>query len=195
MGNRKKLYIILALLVMVVVAITYVKNPRRARQDSKAATSNEFVVPAPLKDTLPVPDSVRWLPDSTRLFYMGDSRVTLAKGFPGRHELELDGNVFFEVRRVGTPLIINTKLLRLTVVEESSFFITAPAKEEWAEIQVIKGNIRVKKAYPSQFNEPDTIRGNQMIMINRTIDLMEKEKFDATYLKSWRANLPQVPGL
>jgi len=43
----------------------------------------------------------------------------------------------------------------------------------------------VAKAYPSRFNDPDVLQAGEMSMINRSIDLMEKEQFDPTELARW----------
>ena len=45
--------------------------------------------------------------------------------------------------------------------------------------------MRAAKAYPSRFSEPDDLVGGEMSMVNRSIDLMEKEKFDTGELAQW----------
>lgn len=164
----------------------------RSKDTTTATTPDSvFVLPSMPKDTLPAPERVLWLPDSTCTFLIdSDTHITPANKYPYPREIKLDGNVFLEVPAGQQPLTISTKLLKLSVVGNASFLVMAPAAGEWAEVKVISGNIRVKKAYSSKFNEPDTLRDNQLLMINRSIDLMEKEKLDATDLKAWRARLP-----
>lgn len=149
-------------------------------------TPVETILFSPPKDTLALSDSICYLPDSTRAFLIGNTRITPVK----KREIQVDGTAFLEVPEASQPLVIQTKLLTLSVSDKAAFLIMAPSSEEWAELQIVEGTIIAKKAYPSEFDKPDTLHGNQMLMLNRTIDLMEKEKLDATDLKAWRARLP-----
>jgi transmembrane sensor len=48
----------------------------------------------------------------------------------------------------------------------------------------LSGKLNVKKSYHSDTdNEPEIVETGQMVMINRDIDLMEKEKLDSAELK------------
>lgn len=195
-GNRK--YIFIGIIVLIAGAVYYTgirhgmfsrwsNNHDRCSEDT---TTDKVTLPSPPKDTLPMPASTQWLADSTHLFLIGDAYVTVAKKYPVQRELTLDGSIFFDVTESPQSLIIKTKLLDLSVSGKAALLVMAPAKEEWAEVQVLSGTVIAKKAYPSQFNEPDTLKANQIVMINRTIDLMEKEKLDATDLRAWRSRLP-----
>jgi hypothetical protein len=188
--NRKErnFYIVMATIVLLAAAVYLTETSNRIV--NKKTTDPKAVLPSPPKDTLPQPDSTQWLADSTRLFLIGKTHTTTAKTYPVQRKLQLDGNAFLEVPDASQSLVVQTKLLTLSVFGKAAFLVMAPAKEEWAEVQVLSGTIIAKKAYLSQFDEPDTLRGNQMLMLNRTIDLMEKEKFDATDLKAWRSRLP-----
>lgn len=182
-----RIYIYIIILVLLIAGAFYlIKTGHNVSNKMPAET----ILPSPPKDTLPIPTSAQWLADSTHLFLIGDARVTAAKKYPVQRELTLDGSVFFDVTESPQSLIIKTKLLKLSVSGKAALLVMAPAKEEWAEVQVLSGTVIAKKAYPSQFSEPDTLKVNQMLMINRTIDLMEKEKLDATNLRAWRARLP-----
>ena len=103
----------------------------------------------------------------------------------------MDGDTFFDVPAAATALTIHTKLLTVTITGKAALRVTGPSAEEWGEVDVINGNVIVRKAYSSTFNAPDTLHGGQMQMINRTIDLMEKEEFDVSALKAWRKKLPR----
>lgn len=195
--SKKKysLYVIVGLIVLFAAGVIYFIRTRHGAfpQDAfnkKTESPFETISPTSLKDSIPMPVSTQWLSDSTRVFLMGNSRLVPVKNYPVQREMKLDGDVFFEVPGTSVPLTIRTKLLILSVTDNAAFRVQAPAKEEWAEVQVLSGNIIAKKAYASQFSEPDTLQGDQMLMINRTIDLMEKEKFEATDLRAWRARLP-----
>jgi len=103
----------------------------------------------------------------------------------------LDGDAFFYVPAASSSLTIHTKQLTLTVMGKAAFRVTGPSTQPWAEVDVINGVVIVRKAYNSPFNKPDTLHDNQMQMLNRTIDLMEKEDFDASALRAWSDKLPR----
>jgi hypothetical protein len=86
-------------------------------------------------------------------------------------------------------LIVRSRLLVLTVSGPSAFRITAHAAQTGEQVEVLSGNIVARKNYPSTYEEPDVLAGGQMTMINRTIDLMEKENFDPSELRSWSSAL------
>lgn len=129
------------------------------------------------------------LADSSRVWLQKDTRITTADTYPQKRELTIDGELFMEVPDHKAPLTIHTRLLKLTVNGKAAFRVIAFSKEDGEEVQVINGNILVDKNYESPFNEQDTLNNNQMVMINKTIDLMEKEKFDVADLKAWRIAL------
>lgn len=173
------------LVLLLIAGSIYFVGTRHCMFNKKPVSSPRITLPAAPKDTVAMPHSVQSLIDSTRIFLIGDTRFILAKKYPIRREIQIDGDCFFEVPDVSRPLIIKTKLLELSVPAKAAFMIIAPAKEEWSEIQVLSGVIIVKKAYPSTYNEPDTLHAEQMFMLNRNIDLGEKEKFNIESLKEW----------
>jgi hypothetical protein len=117
--------------------------------------------------------------------------MTPGDGYPAHREITLDGDAFFDVSTAAAALTIHTKLLTIIVKGKAALRVTGPSKEEWGEVDVVNGTVIVRKAYSSTFNAPDTLHGGQMQMINRTIDLMEKEVFDAAALKAWSDKLPR----
>jgi transmembrane sensor len=52
-------------------------------------------------------------------------------------------------------------------------------------VEVLYGRVRAAKSFASPFSEPDILVGGEMSMVNRSIDLMEKETFDRTELIRW----------
>ncbi len=121
----------------------------------------------------------------------------------GERELWLDGDALFEVsagndgsgRKEGTagagkPMVIHTGFLKIEVLEpRSQFRVDAKKKEAGEEADLLSGRLKVIKTYHSDTdNEADTIVTGEMVMINRDIDLMEKEKMDGTEMKSWDAD-------
>jgi len=59
------------------------------------------------------------------------------------------------------------------------------SKEIGEQAEVLRGHVRAAKAYPSNFAEPDDLAAGEMSMVNKSIDLMEKEKFDPSELARW----------
>src|SRR4051812_44162845 len=113
MAVSKKKYSLYTWLVVIVLLIAAGILFLRKPSPPKTIPSSEIVLPLPPKDTIPLPDSMQWLPDSTRIFLMKDARLIPVKNYAVRREIKLDGDVFFEVPDASAPFIINTKLLVL----------------------------------------------------------------------------------
>lgn len=184
--KTRKLIWITAALSLAIVAVVFLLRPEEEKKQApQPEPSFEYVFPEK-KEVIPRPVKVVMLPDSTRVLLQKEAKVVPVKNFSTRREVKVDGDMFFEVPGGVKPLIVRTRLLVLTVEGKGAFRVIAYSKEDGEEVQVISGNIRVRKAYKSQFSEPDTLRNNQMVMINISIDLMEKEKFDTKDLRTWR---------
>lgn len=187
--NKKYAVLIITLLLVGSAAWFFISKP-------PVPAKPPVSPPAPVTtatDTIPAPGAAQWLADSTHVYLLGEVKLTPAAGYPGRREITLDGDAFFDIPSGGKPLTIHTKLLTLVIKGKAALRVTTPSKEEWAEVDVIKGNVIVYKAYKSTFDKPDTLGDGQMEMLNRTIDLMEKEVFDPAVLKAWRERQPVSP--
>ncbi len=125
------------------------------------------------------------LPDGTQAFYRSDSVVEPGNGFPHPRKLVVNGDVLLKVPAAGDPLIVSTRLFLLSVSGESTLRITAYSREAGEQVQVVCGDVLAHKNYPSKFNEPDHLAAGQMSMVNRTIDLMEKENFNPSEVAPW----------
>jgi len=127
------------------------------------------------------------LPDGTQIILLNDTRTVPAEGFPQRREIRLQGNgeVFIKTRQRDKPLIVRTGLLILTVEGDTAFRALVSSEKIGEQAEVLYGHVRAAKAYPSRFSEPDELGGGEMSMVNRSIDLMEKEKFDTSELAQW----------
>lgn len=143
--------------------------------------------PPVYQGTIPMPVKKMTLADSSQVWLQKATILTTADTYPQKRELTIDGELFIEVSDTTKPLIVRTRLLQLTVMGKAAFRVIAFSKEDGEQVEVITGHILVDKAYESPFNEQDTLHNSQMVMINKTIDLMEREKFDATDLTAWRA--------
>jgi hypothetical protein len=118
-------------------------------------------------------DSLR-LADGTQAYYYSNSKVTPAPGYPRPRELHLDGAFFLRFPDHG-PLIIRTRLMILTVTGESVIRVTAYSHEAGEQVEVFTGHVRVEKSYASPYPTPENLSAGELAMLNRTIDLMEKE--------------------
>jgi ferric-dicitrate binding protein FerR (iron transport regulator) len=187
-GKNNKGYALLVIVLLLTGAAVWFFTRKPAAAPAAPVSSPEAATPP--TDSIPAPRTAQWLADSTHVYLLGDTKLVPAAGYPQRREITLDGDAFFDTPVAAVPLIIHTKLLTLTVKGKAALRVTGPAKEEWGEVDVIEGTVIVHKAYESTFNSPDTLTGGQMQMINRSIDLMEKEVFDAAALKAWRKRQP-----
>jgi hypothetical protein len=125
------------------------------------------------------------LADGTEAFYLGDSKVTPAARYPKPREIHVDGDAFLRVAESPDSLTVRSRLLVLTVTGKTAFRMTAYSKEAGEQVEVLYGNITAHKNYESSYKEPDVLTGGQMTMINRDIDLMEKETTDIAQLRAW----------
>jgi hypothetical protein len=138
----------------------------------------------PSKAPPPVPRMQR-LADGIEAFYKTDSRLVPAAGYPNPREIQVDGDFFIRVPQSPAPLIVRSRLLVLTVMGGSAFRITAYAHEAGEQVEVLDGHITAHKSYPSNYAAPDQLATGEMTMINRDIDLMEKETTDVAALRAW----------
>jgi transmembrane sensor len=127
------------------------------------------------------------LADGTRIILLNGTHVVPTEGFPQKREIQIQGNgdVFIKTRQQDEPLVVRTGLLILTVEGESAFRASVSSQRVGEQVEVLSGRVRAAKAYASRFSEPDILVGGEMSMINRSIDLMEKEAFDRAELVRW----------
>lgn len=138
----------------------------------------------PVKAPAPVPRMLK-LSDGVEAFYKTDSRLFAASGYPTPRELRVDGDFFIRVPEAPAPLIVRSRLLVLRVTGRTAFRITAFSHEAGEQVEVLEGHIEARKSYPSNYAEPDQLATGEMTMINRDIDLMEKETTDVAALRAW----------
>ena len=127
------------------------------------------------------PQEVR-LPDGSSVVMMAHTKMRISKAFnqAGR-ELELDGEALFDIEAgAGKPFIVHTRNLQIEVLG-TRFRVDAHRDNAGEEVDLLEGRLRVIKSYHSDTDsEPEFLNTGEMVMINRDIDLMEKEKMDST---------------
>lgn len=134
--------------------------------------------------TRPTAQSQRFA-DGTEAFFYSDAKISAVPGFPKPRELKVDGEFFLRIPEDAAPMIVHTRLMTLTVTGKSAIRIIAHSHETGEQVDVLYGHVQAKKAYKSHYDVPDELDAGQMVMINITIDLMEKETCDLAELKAW----------
>jgi ferric-dicitrate binding protein FerR (iron transport regulator) len=134
------------------------------------------------------------LPDGT--FVLMDPRTVIrpSEGFgKSNRDIQLDGEAMLFVRtNAGKPFVIHTRNLVIQVLG-TRLHVDAFASSPGEEVDLLEGKLRVMKSYHSSTdNEPETLEAGEMVMINRDIDLMEKEKLNAEERKAVEAKFPRV---
>jgi transmembrane sensor len=131
------------------------------------------------------------LPDGSSVVMSIHTVIRISRQFnqSGR-ELDLDGEALFTVDGDGgKAFIVHTRNLQIEVLGAGTRFrVDAFQKNAGEEADLLEGKLKVIKSYHSDTdNEPETITSGEMVMINRDIDLMEKEKLDSTELTTLKA--------
>jgi ferric-dicitrate binding protein FerR (iron transport regulator) len=126
--------------------------------------------------------STQWvnLPDGSQIKISDGTVIVLGTGFgkEGR-DVDLDGEGMFEVRASAAgPFVVHTKNLVIQALG-TKFRVDAVRSRPGEEVDLLEGRLRIVKSYHSDSdNEPEQLEAGDMLMINREIDLMEKEKMN-----------------
>lgn len=164
------------------------KEARETGMPVDPAAHDSLAWAGPPKDTFPYLNhsfSKQVLADSSRVLLLEGAKLDPDKKFPVIRQVKADGDMVFDVPAAAAPFEVRTRLLILTATGPCIFRVVAYSHESGEEVQVLKGMVRAQKAYRSDFPEPDTLRDHQLLMINDSIDLMEKEDDDRTEFREW----------
>lgn len=157
----------------------------RAYADSAAISNARFQIIYSNEDTGKQKNIL--LPDGTTIKMSHQTTIRITKEFnKTNREVQLDGEAIFSVKSyAGLPFFLYTKNLQIQVIG-TRFRVDAYSKFAGEEVDVLSGKLKVRKSYHSTTdNEPELLQAGEMVMINRDIDLMEKEKVDSAELKTW----------
>lgn len=130
------------------------------------------------------------LADSTDVLVNDKTMLSVTDSFnKSNRELQLDGEAVFQVNGdAGKPFVVRTRNLQIIVLG-TRFRVDAHSESPGEEVDLLSGKLKVMKSYHSTTdNEPEILQAGEMVMINRDIDLMEKEKLDSAEL----ANLQRL---
>jgi|SRR5580692_1607562 transmembrane sensor len=120
------------------------------------------------------------LPDSSRIKLISGTTVFLGTRFTnGDRVVGLDGEGMFEVRaRPGKFFVVITRNL---IIEGpgTQFRVNAVRSRSGEEVDLLAGQLTIRKSYHSDLDSvAEELNSGDMLMINREIDLMEKEKMN-----------------
>jgi ferric-dicitrate binding protein FerR (iron transport regulator) len=126
------------------------------------------------------------LEDSTRVTLNSHTQLRIPQDFgASRRVLFLDGDAYFVLPPTAShPLILHTGMLTL-VGKDAAFRVYAHRSQSGQSVEVLRGALRAEKAYPSDYPDTVILGAGDMVMINKDIDLMEKETFDTATLSQW----------
>lgn len=127
------------------------------------------------------------LPDGTGIIMNAGTVIRISPGFNKENrDLQLEGEALFDIAGdAGKPFVVHTKHLQILVLG-TRFKVDAYPQNAGEEVDLLSGKLKVMKSYHSDTdNEPEVLQAGEMVMINRDIDLMEKENFDIKELKGW----------
>jgi len=116
------------------------------------------------------------LPDGSHVKISDGTVIVLGKG--GR-DVDLDGEGMFEVlASAAGPFVVHTKNLFIEALG-TKFRVDAVRSRAGKEVDLLEGRLAVRKSYHSDTDSvPEQLEAGDMLMINREIDLMEKEKMN-----------------
>lgn len=162
--------------------------PHSAKDGDAQTDSTQSRVYFQVDSTLTSPLGVRSafrLRDSSEVILNSATKLQYAQGFPAKNRLlSLDGDAFFTLYHREHPAVIHTGMLILSG-QEARFRVYAHAESRGQSVEVLSGLLQAVKAYPSDYPDTEQLRAGDMVMINRDIDLMEKETFDTLTLNQW----------
>jgi len=127
------------------------------------------------------------LPDHSNVILNSNSRLKVPKQYNRlSSKLILEGAAYFVTNgNAAAPLFVMTSDLSIAGTG-ASFFVRAYPHESGQQVDLFKGKLKVQKAYFSQTdNKPEILSSGEMVMINRSVDLMEKEVFDQQERELW----------
>ena len=118
------------------------------------------------------------IPAFGTVFLKPNTTIGLAKGFGvDNRDIDLDGEAFFDMKVMGAPVRLHTKDLDVLVLWAARFRVDGYRGKPGEEVDVLDGQLRVTKNYHSDTDSTtESLGPGEMVMINRDIDLMEKEK-------------------
>lgn len=127
------------------------------------------------------------LPDHSRVLLGTNTTLKVPKDYAEKSRLLiLSGAAYFEiVPGTDLPLIVEAADMKISV-SEASFFVRAYPYESGQLAELLKGTLKAEKAYHSTLeNTPEILAPGEMVMLNKSVDLIEKETFKSPDREKW----------
>jgi ferric-dicitrate binding protein FerR (iron transport regulator) len=129
------------------------------------------------------------LPDGSRIKVSSGTSVVVGAEFDhGNRVVDLDGEGMFEVRVfAGKMFVVMTRNL-VIAGPGTQFRVDAMRSRPGEEVDLLAGQLTIRKSYHSDLDSvAEKLTSGDMLMINREIDLMEKEKMNAEEVEKAKA--------
>jgi len=146
-----------------------------------------------ITDSIPLPfKSLLLENDRGKVFYIDSASVIGDTLIDSHKQKKVSGDVFFKITGGQFPQYLYTTLMQLTILQPSEFRVSAYDADQGQSVESLTGEIKIAKNYASPFPEPDTLHENNLYMVNRSIDLSEKENLDDDKLAKWWERVDKV---
>ncbi len=125
------------------------------------------------------------LPDGSSVTLLSNTALKISCHFTdSARVVSLDGEAFFEVKpHSAWPFQVISKDLFVSAAG-GIFHFQGYSAEAGEQIELLRGSATVRKTYASPDSAAEILHAGEMVMINRSIDLMEKESFDTAALSA-----------
>lgn len=127
------------------------------------------------------------LADQSKVILNANSTLKVAHGYHKENrKVVLLGAAYFDISpNAELPFSLETSDMKATVLG-TSFYMRAYPHESGQQVELLSGKIKVQKAYTSTLdNQAEILLPGDMVMLNRSVDLMEKETFDIRERQFW----------
>lgn len=127
------------------------------------------------------------LPDSSRVKISDGTVIQVGAAYSrGNRAVDVDGDGVFLVR-AGDRFVVTTKNLYVQGMG-TKFTVDAYRSKPGEEVDLLDGVMVVRKMYHSDLDSTqEVLHSGDMLMLNRGIDLMEKEKMNADEIRKAEA--------
>ena len=126
------------------------------------------------------------LADGTSAVCLRGSVLSTELGYPGNRFAALDGECWIRVVAGHSALVLRSRLMALTVPRSARIHVGARAREGGEQVEVLEGTVTAAKNYSSTHSTPDELAAGEMLLVNQSIDLQEKETMNARELAALR---------
>ena len=143
------------------------------------------------------PPKVLTLPDGTQVLVDPRTVIRPMEGFgKANRDITFDGEGVLIVHDGAKPFVIHTRNLVVTVEGKGArIHVDAFASSPGEEVDLLAGRLKVTKPYHSSTdNGTESLQAGEMVMINRDIDLMEKETLKPEEQKVLELKFPPAAG-